>query len=205
MILFCLNDLTAILETATGMPIVEMFLQSTGSRAAATILALMLSICFINGTSASITSASRLLYAMARDKGIIFHGFFDHIQKGLDVPVRTIVLCYVFNILFGLLYLGRAGAFSAYVASCTIFLNISYMSPIVALLARGRRILREHQTSKTPARMGLKVGAVVNTIAAAFVIITSLVGVDCAMKADDLIQSHSSFAFLQLYLCPGIR
>ncbi|KAF4966003.1 hypothetical protein FSARC_6258 [Fusarium sarcochroum] len=173
-ILFCLTDPSTVLSSSTGMPIVELFLQSTKSRAAAIILGLMLSICFINGTSASITSASRLLYAMARDRGILFHDFFNHIQKGLDVPVRTIMLCVVFNILFGLLYLGPTVAFSAYVASCTIFLNISYASPVIALLVRGRSILREHQSDKTPAKMGSRVGVVVNTIAAGFVVITSI-------------------------------
>ncbi|KAJ4244554.1 hypothetical protein NW762_014409 [Fusarium torreyae] len=116
-ILFCLTDPVSVLSTSTGMPIVELFLQSTKSRAAATILALMLSICFINGP---------------------------------------------------------AVAFSAYVASCTIFLNISYASPIVALLVRGRSILREHQSDKTPAKMGLRVGGVVNIIAVGFVVITSI-------------------------------
>ncbi|KAI5465059.1 amino acid/polyamine transporter I [Mariannaea sp. PMI_226] len=173
-VLFCLTDPATVLASSTGMPIVELFLQSTKNRAAATILALMLSVCFINGTSASITSASRLLYAMARDKGILFHGYFDHIQKGLDVPVRTIMFCYIFNILFGLLYLGPSVAFSAYVASCTIFLNISYASPVTALLIRGRKILAQYQSNKTPARMGRKFGAVINFIAAAFVIITSM-------------------------------
>ncbi|KAF9769347.1 hypothetical protein IL306_013247 [Fusarium sp. DS 682] len=173
-ILFCLTDPATILASSTGMPIVELFLQSTKSRAAATILALMLSICFINGTSASITSASRLLYAMARDKGIICHNYFAHIEPKLDVPVRTIALCFVFNVLFGLLYLGPAVAFSAYIASCTIFLNISYAGPVVALLVRGRSILREYQTRKTPARMGPRTGAVVNVIASVFVIITTI-------------------------------
>ncbi|KAF4345217.1 choline transporter [Fusarium beomiforme] len=173
-ILFCLTDPATILASNTGMPIVELFLQSTKSRAAATILALMLSICFINGTSASITSASRLLYAMARDRGIIYHNYFAHISPKLDVPVRTIALCFIFNVLFGLLYLGPAVAFSAYIASCTIFLNISYAGPVVALLVRGRSILSEYQTRKTPARMGIRTGAVVNVIASLFVIITTI-------------------------------
>ena len=85
------------------------------------------------------------------------------------------MFCYVFNLLFGLLYLGPTVAFSAYIASCTIFLNVSYASPVVALLVRGRGILKEYQTKKTPARMGLRFGAVVNCIAAAFVIVTSIV------------------------------
>lgn len=72
-ILFCITDVERVLSTATNMPIAELILQATGSRAAATILTLMLAVCFINGTNGCITSSSRLLYAMARDKGVVFH------------------------------------------------------------------------------------------------------------------------------------
>ncbi|KAJ4854698.1 amino acid permease domain-containing protein [Trichoderma breve] len=172
--LFCLVDPDTILSTPTGMPIVELILQATKSRAAATILSLMLSVCFINGTNASITSVSRLLYAMARDRGIVFHNYFAHIQSGLNVPVRTIMFCFVFNILFGLLYLGPVVAFSAYVASCTIFLNMSYSVPILVLLVRGRKVLANYQSAKTPFKMGRVFGLIVNIIAALYVVVTSV-------------------------------
>ncbi|KFY50299.1 hypothetical protein V496_09408 [Pseudogymnoascus sp. VKM F-4515 (FW-2607)] len=173
-ILFCLTDPDVILSTSTGMPIVEMVLQATKSRAAATILSLMLSVCFINGSSASITSASRLLFAMARDRGIVFHKFFSHIQSGLNVPVHAILFCYFFNVCFGLLYLGPTVAFSAYVASCTIFLDISYAVPIIVLLIRGRKTLGEHQSERTPFKMGKRWGLVVNVIALIYLVVTSV-------------------------------
>lgn len=72
-ILFCITDPETVLNTPTNMPIAELILQGTGSRAAATVLTLMLAVCFINGTNGCVTSSSRLLYAMARDKGIVFH------------------------------------------------------------------------------------------------------------------------------------
>lgn len=173
--LFCLVDAETVLATPTGMPIVELILQATKSRAAATILSLMLAVCFINGTNASITSVSRLLYAMARDRGIVFHNYFAHIQAGLNVPVRTIMFCFVFNILFGLLYLGPAVAFSAYVASCTIFLNVSYSVPIIVLLIRGRKVLDLYQTPKTHFKLGRVFGLILNVIGALYVVITSIV------------------------------
>lgn len=71
-ILFCITDPETVLSTPTNMPIAELILQGTGSRAAATILTLMLAVCFINGTNGCVTSSSRLLYAMARDKGIVY-------------------------------------------------------------------------------------------------------------------------------------
>ncbi|KAH8123490.1 amino acid transporter-like protein [Trichoderma asperelloides] len=173
-ILFCLVDAETVLATSTGMPIVELILQATKSRAAATILSLMLAVCFINGTNASITSVSRLLYAMARDRGIVFHNYFAHIQAGLNVPVRTIMFCFVFNILFGLLYLGPAVAFSAYVASCTIFLNVSYSFPIIVLLIRGRKVLDIYQTPRTHFKLGRVFGLIVNVIGALYVVVTSI-------------------------------
>ncbi|KAJ6443745.1 choline transport protein [Purpureocillium lavendulum] len=174
-ILFCLSNPDAVLTSTTGMPIIEMVLQATKSRAAATILSLMLSVCFVNGSNASITSASRLLFAMARDRGIVFHRFFSHIQHRLNVPVRTILLCYVFNVCFGLLYLGPTVAFSAYVASCTIFLDVSYAFPIVVLLIRGRGVLDDHRDAlRSDFKMGKKLGLVVNIIAVVYLMVTSV-------------------------------
>ncbi|KAK3177553.1 hypothetical protein K4F52_009695 [Lecanicillium sp. MT-2017a] len=173
-ILFCLTDPESILDTPTQMPIVEMLLRATASRAGTTVMSLMLAICFINGSNASITSASRLLYAMARDRGIIFHGYFSHISPGLNVPVRTIAVCYVFNVCFGLLYLGPVVAFSAYVASCVVFLNMSYAAPIIVLAIRGRSVLRKSRTAKTPFKMSGVLGWVVNVVAILYLVVTSV-------------------------------
>ncbi|KAI1501940.1 amino acid/polyamine transporter I [Biscogniauxia marginata] len=160
-------------DTATNMPIAELILQSTGSRAAATVLTLMLAVCFINGTNGCVTSSSRLLFAMARDRGIVYHNYFAHIDPGLNVPIRTIVATFVFNVLFGLLYLGPSVAFSAYVASCTIFLNVSYVFPVIALLVRGRGVLRKYQSEQTYFALG-KSGWALNVIATIFVVVTSV-------------------------------
>lgn len=173
-ILFCLTDPDTILTAPGGMPIVAMVLQGTKSRAAATVISLMLSVCFINGSNASITSASRLLFAMARDRGIVFHNYFGYIAPRLNVPVRAIMLCYVFNVCFGLLYLGPTVAFSAYVASLVILLNLSYAAPSIIVLIRGRSLLKAHQTVKS-FQMSPVVGTVVNAVSVLFLIITSIV------------------------------
>ncbi|KAI1643576.1 amino acid transporter [Daldinia loculata] len=172
-ILFCITDPDAVLNTPTNMPIAELILQGTGSRAAATVLTLMLAVCFVNGTNGCVTSSSRLLYAMARDKGIAYPNYFAHITPKLDVPVRTIVLTFAFNVLFGLLYLGPSVAFSAYAASTTIFLNVSYVIPVVVLLIRGRGVLRQYQAENTYFALG-KGGWALNAVAAVFVIVTSV-------------------------------
>ncbi|XWX02398.1 hypothetical protein V2A60_010435 [Cordyceps javanica] len=173
-ILFCLSDPTSILTSPSNMPIVAMVLRDTQSRAAAAIVSLMLGVCFVNGSSASITSASRLLFAMARDRGIVLHDFFGHVAPRLNVPVRAILLCYVFNVCFGLLYLGPTVAFSAYVASLVILLNLSYAAPTIIVLVRGRRLLQAYTTSET-FRMSWTLGTVVNCVSVMFLVVTSIV------------------------------
>ncbi|KAM5360297.1 hypothetical protein ACJZ2D_013856 [Fusarium nematophilum] len=172
-LLYCLTDLALVVATPTGMPLTELALQATGSRAAACIMSCMMAICFVHGTNGSVTSASRLLYAMARDRGIIFHNYFSHINPTLEVPVRTIMLSWVFNVLFGLLYLGPVVAFNAFVASCTVFLNVSYAFPLIVLLIRGRKILAEHQSPETPWKLG-KLGYLLNWISVLYVVVTSI-------------------------------
>ncbi|EXA34055.1 hypothetical protein FOVG_14912 [Fusarium oxysporum f. sp. pisi HDV247] len=172
--LFCLTDLSGIVATSTGMPIVELILQATGSRAGTTFLTLMLAICFIHGTNGSITSASRLLYAMARDKGTLYHDYFSHIHPRWEVPIRTIVLTWVFNAIFGLLYLGPTVAFNAFISSCTILLNMSYAIPVATLIIRGRDTLTKFQSADTPWRFGKVRGLIINYVAVLYVFITSI-------------------------------
>lgn len=174
MTLFCFWDPETLLASSTGIPVAELILQATKSRAAATVLNLMLAVCFINGTVASITSTSRLVWSMARDDGIFFSRFFSKIKYSLDVPVNTILACSVFNALFGLLYLGPYVAFSAYMSSCTIFLNVSYAMPVVMLLIRGRETLAAHQYPGGPHQLG-RWGLPVNVVAALYVVITTVV------------------------------
>lgn len=153
------------------MPITELIHQATGSRAAAVVLTVMLAVCFVNGTNGCVTSASRLLFAMVRDRGMPFSEFFAKIDGRTHVPSRTIGLCFVFNLLFGSLYLGPTVAFNAYVASTTIFLNVSYAMPVVVLLVRGRKIL-ERETKG----FGLgRYGYAANYVGITFVGVTSVV------------------------------
>ncbi|PMB64507.1 Choline transport protein [Beauveria bassiana] len=143
------------------------------TRAAACIISLMISVCFINGSSASITSVSRLLFAMARDRGIIFHDFFAHITPHLNVPLRPILLCYIFNVCFGLLYVGPRVAFSAYVASLVILLNLSYAAPTIIVLIRGRQLLNAARSTKD-FHLSQSLRIVVNYVSVLFLTVTSI-------------------------------
>lgn len=71
--------------------------------------------------------------------------------------------------------MGPSVAFSAYSASCTIFLNVSYAIPVIVLIIRGRAVLIPYQTESTFFKLGRRSGLVINCVAASFVVVTSVV------------------------------
>ena len=171
-ILYAMDNVATILATPTKMPFTELVYQATGSRAAAVIFSLISAICFINGTNGCVTSGSRLLWAMARDNGSPFSNYLSKIDPKLHVPVRAILMAALFNVLFGLLYLGPTVAFNAYIASCTIFLNASYVAPIMIVLVRGRETILKHRPAYS---MGYWGGLVANWVSVLFVVFITVV------------------------------
>jgi choline transport protein len=94
------------------------------------------------------------------------------IDHRFNVPVNAILAVALFNMLFGLLYLGPAVAFNAYISSCTIFLNCSYAGPIMILLVRGRNTITLKRPDFPLGRVG---GYLFNYIAVVYVVVTSAV------------------------------
>ncbi|KPM45643.1 hypothetical protein AK830_g914 [Neonectria ditissima] len=171
-LLFCAVDINLLLASSTQSPLTEMIYQATGSRAAATVLTIAVALCFVNGANGCVTSGSRLLWAMARDNGTPFSKYISKLHPKLNVPVRAIIVQAVFNLLFGLIYLvGPEVAFNAYIASCTLFLNLSYAAPIIILLVRGRSLVLADPPEFS---LGNSLGYVMNYTAVIFVLVTSV-------------------------------
>jgi hypothetical protein len=103
----------------------------------------------------------------------------SRINPSFNVPVNAILAVALFNILFGLLYLGPSVAFNAYISSCTIFLNCSYAGPILILLIRGRKTITEQRPDFPLGRVG---GYVANWVAVVYVGVTSAVCLDSVPK-----------------------
>ena len=96
----------------------------------------------------------------------------SRINRRFNVPVNAILAVALFNVLFGLLYLGPAVAFNAYISSCTIFLNCSYAGPIIILLVRGRNTIMLERPDFPLGRVG---GYILNYVSVIYVIVTSAV------------------------------
>ncbi|KAL2204516.1 amino acid permease, partial [Sarocladium strictum] len=138
MLLFSTGPLEEILDTATGLPFIRIFLDATKSRIGTNLMVLFPLIIAITANVAGVTSTSRTLWAFARDDATPFSKYFSQISKSRDVPVRAIVLITGLMACLGLIYIGNTTAYNAILAMAVIGMYISYAVPIACMLFNGR-------------------------------------------------------------------
>lgn len=135
---FSVRDLDPLLNTPTGVPILELFYQALQNKAGAIVLESLILVTGIGCQIACHTWQSRLCWSFARDRGLPGHQILSVIHPKLDVPFNAhSVSCFIVALL-GLLYLGSSTAFNSMVTACIVLLYASYVVPIVCLLYRGR-------------------------------------------------------------------
>lgn len=71
-LLFCLGDIDAALNTNTGYPFMEVFLQATNSVSGSAAMAALITVAGFFATIAALTSTSRMSWSFARDRGLPF-------------------------------------------------------------------------------------------------------------------------------------
>ncbi|OCK91861.1 putative amino acid permease [Cenococcum geophilum 1.58] len=135
-LLFFMGDPMAALMTPTGYPVIEIYLQATGSITGATVLT-----CFIIVPAAVcqfsiFASVTRLVWAFARDKGLPFSSFFSVVHPTLRIPIRSLGLVGIICAIIGLITVGSTAAFFAIISLGAISLYISYLVPILLFLLR---------------------------------------------------------------------
>lgn len=68
--LFCLGDIDAALESATGYPFMDIFLQATDSVAGTAVMASIVTTMGITTSVGMLASTSRQLWSFSRDRGM---------------------------------------------------------------------------------------------------------------------------------------
>ncbi|KAE8135553.1 amino acid/polyamine transporter I [Aspergillus pseudotamarii] len=135
---FSLNDLSKLLNTATGVPILELYYQALDNVPGAIVLETLLLVTGMGCLIACHTWQSRLCWAFARDRGIPGHKWLSQVNHTLDVPLNAHNASSFIVGVLGLLYLGSSTAFNSMVTACITLLYISYSCPILCLWYRGR-------------------------------------------------------------------
>ncbi|KAL5092270.1 hypothetical protein Trisim1_002157 [Trichoderma cf. simile WF8] len=135
---FVITDFEAVLTTPTGLPLIEVYYQATGSKVATSILMTAFAVCFFGCATANITTSSRQMWSACRDDCFPFSKYWKQIHPRWQMPVNACCLSGTLVTLYGLIFLGSSAAFASMVGACIVFMTTSYAIPQGILAWRGR-------------------------------------------------------------------
>lgn len=136
LLLFSAGSLERILATPYRLPFIQIYYDATHSVVGTTFMVL------VSALTAGMTSASRTLWAFARDDATPFHSWIGHIQPRLKIPANAVLVVFVLDLLLGLLYLVNPTASNAIFSMSTTGMYLSYLMPVVCMLVWGRSKLQ---------------------------------------------------------------
>lgn len=129
-LLFCMGDIDAVMQapaSLAGYPFITIYynaVQSLRGTNAMTSVSLLIVIFANWGLMAG---CSRTTWAFARDRGLPASAYLAHVSPKHHLPIRSILLCVVIQLLLGLINIGSTAAFNAFVNSAAVTLYISYV------------------------------------------------------------------------------
>ncbi|KNB03018.1 hypothetical protein FOXG_05628 [Fusarium oxysporum f. sp. lycopersici 4287] len=165
--LFSIKDMQAV--QSSFLPSFEVFYQATGSKAAATGLQAYLTFLYYTCIPSQWVTCSRITWAFARDQGLPFAEYWQHIDPKRGIPWRTTLLSAAFCAVYGLIYVASTTAFNSIINATCLMLNLSYVIPQGVLLTQGRDKLPRRAFS-----LG-KLGYAVNLYSVVFMIVIGVV------------------------------
>ncbi|KAF2404178.1 amino acid transporter [Trichodelitschia bisporula] len=160
------DDFNSIVNTPTGLPILELFYRALGSRAGAICLEMLVVLTGLGCLVACHTWQSRLVWSFARDRGVPGHRWLSSVDERAGVPVWAHVASCTLVAVVGCVYLGSSTALNSLVTACIVLLYTSYSIPVICLLLRGRANI-----SHGPFWLG-RVGFVCNCVLLAWTLFT---------------------------------
>lgn len=134
-LLFCIGDLDAALDTPTGYPFIEIFLQAVQNVTGA---ALMTSLIITMGLCAAVgqtAAASRQLWAFSRDRAVPGWQYLQRVNANA-IPILAIAATTVIAYLLAFIILGSSTAFNDIVSLSVVGLFGSYFKVAALLLWR---------------------------------------------------------------------
>ncbi|CAN6621916.1 GABA-specific permease [Trichomonascus vanleenenianus] len=163
------TDMDKILNGPAPMPIVAIFYNVLGRRAATAYLSISVAITWFGGC-VGVCSLSRAYWSFARDRGMPFHKFWTKLDSYTGNPLRCVWLITITNILLSLINLGSEIAIEAIFSVCAIATDWSYVVCIAAYLLNAEKF----GVKKGPFHMG-RFSKVVNAYAVLWTMFVSIV------------------------------
>ena len=133
-VLFCLGDVTTVLDGDTAFPFIQIFIDSVKSVAGASVMVVIVLIltwaCAIGIT----TTASRMTWSFARDRGTPFSRIISRVDPRTQVPAIAVGVVALLAALLTLIYIGSDTAFNDVISLTITGFYGSYFLPAAFLL-----------------------------------------------------------------------
>ncbi|KAH6632978.1 amino acid/polyamine transporter I [Boeremia exigua] len=154
--MYCTNDIEAVVTTTTGVPVFEIWRQATRSDAVATVFLVLLLLAATFALNATHQTASRLTWSFARDDALFGSRWLGKINERQQVPIAALLFNFAIMFIIGCIYLGSTSAFNAFIGTGLILQHVTYAFPAILLMMRKRstKWLPESRSFKVPSLLG---------------------------------------------------
>ncbi|KAF2424843.1 amino acid transporter [Tothia fuscella] len=133
-VLYCLGDSASVSETKTGFPFLQVFVNSVKSRGGAVGMGVVVLILTWACSTGITTTASRMTWSFARDRGTPFSRVLSRVSKRTKVPIFAVFAVTGLAALLVLIYIGSAAAFNDVISLTITGFYGSYFLPCAFLL-----------------------------------------------------------------------
>lgn len=131
---FCIGDITSAANSSTGVPLIQIFYNSTESVPGACVLSAMITVILLVCANSLMAEASRALWAFARDHGVPASNHISKVDKHFQVPIFAIVVCMIIQAALNTIYIGTPTGFNTVISIAAEGFYISYLMPLLARL-----------------------------------------------------------------------
>ncbi|QSZ28658.1 hypothetical protein DSL72_003157 [Monilinia vaccinii-corymbosi] len=128
---FCATDLDAIINSPTGMPAAQIFLNAGGKGGGSAMWSFVILVQFFTGCSAMLAD-TRMAYAFARDGALPFSNFWAKINPSTHTPVNSVWLIVFLTCALNTIAIGSTATIIAIFNITAPALDLSYAAVIIA-------------------------------------------------------------------------
>jgi amino acid transporter len=116
---FCIGDIEQTALSSTGVPVIQIFYDSTGSKVATCLMASLLSVIAVACAFNLLAEGSRALYAFSRDHALPFSRTWSKVEPKSHIPLNAILLGAVVQMALNSISFGTLTGFNTVIAIST--------------------------------------------------------------------------------------
>nr|UJH94476.1 Hnm1 [Starmerella bombicola] len=137
-LLFCIQDLDAVINTSTNYPLLEIFNQALSGPVKASGLNTIILGCQVFANVSLLTASSRSLYAFARDGAfpLQVNKWLTCVSPSLNIPLYSMITSELIGCALVAILFGSSTAFFTVLSIASTGLYVSYLMPIVVYTVR---------------------------------------------------------------------